>query len=428
MKKALKIAIILGVLLPAIASAQTLLDTYKSGKVQLVPDPTFGQHVDWDTVFESYNDTLYGRWRGNDKSLTVLPDGSVVVSHTYRDFYTRFDANGRFVEEFGVKRPDGGHYRSLRHVQGVLKNNVLYSGLDNMGNMLCFDLRGNLIKTLQMDYMARQIIALPDNNLALVGWVLWSDRVREFVAFIDYETNEEKIIWDHFDPRRFGAGTHRFNYMYNFKDGGSISFTTMPFTKALGLSQPPQIASVGNMLVVTIPSTGEIRKYDLDGNFVSTQKISWSKGYISVEEQREIQEKAIARYHAMSNPVFASFASEEENIAARDYFISEMEKDLQRIKDPIPMPYFANLIKDSDDNLLFFEFPKEEGANAFNVWIYKNGGEFVARSSFTTEGYKLEIKPSKMVFHNGYLYALVTKENARGIPLRLVRFKLEPQG
>ncbi|MDR4988938.1 MAG: hypothetical protein RG741_08905 [Bacteroidales bacterium] len=423
--KTLKIAIILSLLFPAIASAQTLLDIYKSGKVHLVPDPSYGQHVDWDTVFESYNDTLYGRWRGNDKSLTVLPDGSVVVSHTYRDFYTRFDANGSYVEEFGVKKPDGGHYRSLRHVQGVLKNNVLFSGLDNMGTMLCFDLSGNLVKTLHMDYMARQIIALPNNKLALVGWVLWSDRVREFVAIIDYETNEEKIIWDHFEPRRFGAGTHRFNYTYSFKEGGMISFTTMPFSKALGLTQPPQIASVGNKLVVTIPSTGEIRMYDLDGSFVSSLEIGWSKGYISVEEQREIQEKAISRYRSMSNPVFASFASEAENIAARDYFIREMEKDLRSIKDPIPMPYFANLIRDYDGNLLFFEFPKEEGANAFNVWVYKNGGEFVARSSFTTEGYNLEIKPSKMVFHNGYLYALVTKENASGIPLRLVRFKME---
>lgn len=425
--KSLKIAILMALLFPVIAPAQSLLETYQSGKVQLVPDPTFGRQVDWDTVFESYNDTLYGRWRGNDKSLTVLPDGSVVVSHTYRDFYTRFDAQGRFVEEFGVQRPGGGSYRSLRHVQGVLKDQVLFSGLDTRGNMLCFDLGGTLVKTLHMDYMARQIIALPNNNLALVGWVLWSDRVREFVAIIDYETNEEMIIWDHFDPRRFRPGTHRFSYMYDFKDGGNIGFTTMPFTKAMGLSQPPQIASVGNYLIIAIPTSGEIRKYDLKGRFISSQNIDWSKGYISVEEQREIQGKAIARYRAMKNPVFASFASEEENMAAREYFIREMEKDLQRINDPIPMPYFANLIKDSEENLLFFEFPKEEGANAFNVWVYRNGGEFIARSSFTTEGYDLEIKPSKMVFHNGYLYALVTKQNAPGIPLRLVRFKMESE-
>jgi hypothetical protein len=266
---------------------------------------------------------------------------------------------------------------------------------------------------------------LPNNNLALVGWVLWSDRVREFVAIVNYETNEEKIIWDHFDPRTFGSGTHRFHYTYEFNEGGIISCSTMPFTKALGLSHPPQIASVGNHLIVTIPTTGEIRTYDLNGRFISTQKIDWSNGNISVHEQREIQQKAIAQYRSIQNPAFASWASEQENIAARDYFIREMERDLNNIKDPIPMPYFANMIKDSDGNLLFFEFPKEEGANVFNVWVYRNKGEFIAKSSFFTEGYDLEIKPSKMVFHNGYLYALVTKKDAQGIPLRLVRFKIE---
>ncbi len=424
--KTLKITLFLCFLFPAFIYAQGLTETYKSGKVQLVPDPTFGQNVDWDKVFESYNDTLYGRWRGNDKSLIVTPDGSVVVSHTYRDFYSLFDPSGNFVKEFGVKRPQGGQFRSLRHIQGVLQNNVLFSGLDNMGNMLCFDLQGNLVKTLKMDYMARQIIALPNNNLALVGWVLWSNKVREFVAIIDYETNEEKIIWDHFDPRRFSSGTRRFNYEYKFKEGGMISFSTMPFTSAIGLVHPPQIATVGDHLIIAIPTTGEIRKYDLQGNFISSQHITWSKGYVSVEEQREIQQNAIARQHAFTNPVYAQWASEADNIAAREHFIREMERDLRAIREPIPMPYFANMIKDSDNNLLFFEFPREEGANAFNVWIYQNGGEFIARSSFITDNYTLEIKPSKIIFHNGYLYALATKHDAQGIPLRLVRFKLTP--
>jgi hypothetical protein len=423
--KTLKIAILLGFIIPVTASGQTLPETYKTGNVKLVPDPSFAQNVNWDRVFQSYNDTLYGKWRGNDKSLTVLPDGSVIVSHTYRDFYTRFDANGRFVEEFGVRTTGGSQQRSLRHIQGVLKNNILFSGLDNMGNMLCFTPSGNVVKTLRMNYMAKQIIALPNNNLALVGWVLWKDRIREFVAIIDYETNEEKIIWDHFENRSLRSGTNLFNYSYNFKEGGMIICNTMPFSKSLGMSHPPQIASVGNHLIVSIPPTGEIRKYDLNGKFISSQKINWANGFISVEEQRQIQKKAIEQYRNLKNPVFMTSISEQENRAARDHLISEMEKDLRNIKDPIPMPFFTHMIKDSDDNLLFFEFPKEVGNNVFNIWVFRNQGEFIGKSSFSSEEFDLEIKPSKMVFHKGYIYALVTSRNAPGIPLRLVRFRLE---
>jgi len=52
-------------------------------------------------------------------------------------------------------------------------------------------------------------------------------------------------------------------------------------------------------------------------------------------------------------------------------------------------------------------------------------GEFVAQSSFIVEGYDLEIKPSKMVFHDGHIYALIVKNAAQGVPLRVVRFHLE---
>ena len=425
--KTFKIALLLSFLFPAIVSGQTLLETYKTGKVKLVPDPTYAQNINWDKVFESYFDTLYGRWKGDDKVLTILPDGSAIVSHAYKDFYTRFDANGRFVEEFGVKSQGGGNYRSLKHVQGVLNNNILFSGTDNMGSMLCFDFKGNLAKTLKLEYKARQLIALPNNKLALVGWVLWSSKIREFVAIIDYETNEENIIWDHFSDRNFGQGTHRYNYMYSFEGGGIISISTIPFLKVLGMIHPPMITSVGNHIIIAIPETGEIRKYDLNGKFISSQKIDWAKGFISVEEQKEIQTKAIAKYRNMKSPQFATWVSKQENCDARDYFIQEMEKDLKQISEPIAMPYFSNLIKDSDDNLLFFEFPKEEGGNVFNVWVYENNGKFVAKSSFVAEDYKLEIKPSKMVFHNGYVYALQEMKDADGVPLRLVRFRIESE-
>jgi hypothetical protein len=422
--KTLKIAIFLSCLFPLIASAQSLLDIYKNGTVKLVPEPAYAQNVNWDKVFESYYDTLYGRWKGDDKSLIVLPDGSVIVSHAYKNFYTRFDTNGRLVEEVGVRRQDGGNYRSLKHVHGVLDNKIIFSGLDNMGNMLCFDFKGNLVKTLKMDYMAKQIIALPNNKIALAGWVLWSNKIREFVAIIDYETNEENIIWDHFSDRSFGQGTHRFNYLYTFKNGSMASISPMPFVRALGMSFPPMIANVGNHIIIAIPETGEIRKYDLSGKFISSKLINWAKGNVSVDEQKEILNKSIARYRNLHGQQIAPWASKQENQAARDYFINEMEKDLRGINEPIPMPYFANMLKDSDDNLLFFEFPEEEGANVFNVWVYCNSGEFVARSSFVLEGYKLEIKSTKMVFHNGYIYALQEKKAAKGVPLRLVKLKV----
>jgi hypothetical protein len=198
----------------------------------------------------------------------------------------------------------------------------------------------------------------------------------------------------------------------------------MPFSRMTGMSSPPQIACLEDRLVIAIPATGEILIYDLDGNLKSTEKIEWGRNYISVEEQREIQQNAIKRYKSIKEPRFASWVSPEENKIALESIIMQMEADLNRISEPLPVPVFSTIIKDSDNNLLFFEYPEEENANKFNVWIYGKTGKFVGQSSFVCDDYSLEINPSKMVFHNGNIYSLQLLKEAKGVPLRLVKFKI----
>jgi len=406
--------------------AQSLLDVYKKGPVKLTPDMEYAQGNQWDKVFETYYDAIYG----NRKSIILMPNGSVVVNHPNRNYYSLFDANGKFVKEFGITGSSGNRFQKTNAIQGVISNNF-FTGLDNMGKMLCFDFNGNYVKTLTLDYMIRDMIPLNNNKIAVVGWVIWSDRFREFVAIVDYQTNEQKIIWEHF-TKRDDTGNNRqlFNYSYRFEKGGMMSFTTMPYSKRTGVSSPPQIAFVNDRLIVALPHNGEILTYDVNGKLTSKEKIEWGKNYISVEEQKEIQKKAIERYSNRKDDVmywdtrFSQEELREENKKMLETLIKEMEADLNRISTPIPIPVFSNIIKDSDGNLLFFEMPESEGANKFNVWIYRNGGKFECQSSFVCDDYDLSITPSKMVFHNGYIYSLQTLKNAVGNPLRLVRFRI----
>lgn len=405
-------------------SAQKLIDVYKKGTVKLVPDAAYAQGNNWDKVFQTYSDTLYGKPMGNRKSLLLMPDGSVVVNHAYRNYYTKFSPNGKFEKEFGVKSASGQQFKKINHIAGIINNNTFYSGLDNMGKMVCFDFNGNYIKSLKLDYMTRQMIALPNNKIAVAGWVIWKTKFRDFVAIVDYETNNQKVIWENYTDRCQTIGECKlFNYGYTFKERGAIGINTMPYTNETGLSSPPQLSSVGNNLVVAIPTTGEILTYDLNGNLKTKDKIGWATNYLSVNEQKEIHQKAIDKFKKR-NSFLASWVSAEEMNKAYDYILQKMEADLTKISDPIPIPVFSTIIKDSDGNLLFFEFPKEENANKFNVWIYENNGKFVCQSSFACDDYNLEINPSKMVFHNGYIYSLQIAKNSTGVPLRLVRFKV----
>ncbi len=410
-------------------NGQKLLDIYKKGTVELIPDKTYAQDNDWNTVFETYYDTLYSKPMGNRKSLVLTPDGGAVVNHAYRNYYSKFTSDGTFIKEFHVRNSQGKAFKKTNHISGVINNTTFYTGLDNMGNMLCFDFDGNYKKTLKLNYMARQEIALPNGKLAVVGWVIWKTKFRDFVALVDYETNEQKIIWEHYTERdNFGKHSKLFNYSYKFEKQGAISCTTMPFSRSTGIKAQPQLACVDNQLFVANPTSGEIMIYTLDGKLVSKKQMDLSGGQISVEEQKEIQKKAIKVYKSL-NPLrfkgFAGSVSAEESEKVHNYLISEMEADLTKIKDPIFKPFFSTLLKDSDGNLLFFDFADEQNTNKFNVWVYRNGGEMVCQSSFVCNDYELQINPGKMVFRDGYIYGLQILKNASGVPLRLVRFKLQ---
>ncbi|MGD0756320.1 MAG: hypothetical protein ABR927_14805 [Bacteroidales bacterium] len=404
-------------------SAQKLIDVYKKGTVKLIPDTEYGQGNNWDNVFKTYYDTLYNSPMGNRKSLILMPDGSVIVNHRYRNYYSKFSSTGKFEKEFGITNSKGLKYKEINAIEGIINDRTFFTVLDNMGNMVCFDFNGNYEKSLKLNYMTRQMIPLPNNKIAVVGWVLWSNKIREFVSIVDYETNAEKVIWEYFTDRPEITNERKlFNYTYKFKNGGMVACTTMPFSTSLGMSSSPMVESVGNKLIVAIPSSGEILTYDLEGKLISKDKIGWTRNYISVEEQKEMQQKAIEKYKNSKSEKLGGPSEEQE--AALEYMIKEMEIDMNKISEPIPMPTFSTIIKDSDGNLLFFEYPKEEGANKFNVWVFENGGKFICQSSFVCDEYNLEINPLKMVFSNGYIYGLQIIRNANGVPLRLARFKV----
>lgn len=405
-----------------ISFSQDLISKYKSGTVRLVPDKEYARGNDWNTIFKSYYDTLYNKPMGMRKSLVMLPDGSVIVNHAYRDYRSKFSPSGKFEKEFVVEK--AGH----KHIMGVINGNTLFTGLDNMGKMTCSDLNGKFRKTLTLNYMTKDVIALNNGKIAVVGWVIWSEKFRTFVSIVDYETNKEKVIWEQFADRTISDNGKKisdrqpFNYSIKLKEGGMISCTTMPYSKMTGKGIPPQITTANNELIVAIPNTGDILVYDLDGNLKSKSKINWPNSTISVEEQKEIQQKAIDHYKE-----YIEFGNEvvQKNLDAYKEMISEMEEDLKNIISPLAKPSFSNIIKDSDGNVLFFEIPEEKNANIFHVWVYNKGGQFVTKCTFVSDEYELDISTSKMIFRDGYIYALQVLKEAQGNPLRLVRFKLE---
>jgi len=310
---------------------------------------------------------------------------------------------------------------------GVVNENTLFTGLDNMGKMTCSDFDGNFKKTLVLDYMAKDIIAIDNEKFAIVGWVLWSKKIRSLISIVDYSTNDEKVIWEDFTDRLISSSgrvikeREPFNYTAELDKGSRISCTTMPFSQSTGKGMSPKITSLNNELIVAVPNTGEILVFDFDGNLKSRDEIGWPITNISVEEQKLIQQKAIDRFEGY---IESGDSEVQANVEAYKKIVSEMEKDLDNISQPLEKPSFSTIMKDSDGNILFFEIPEEKDANRFHVWVFNKGGKFEAECTFICDEYELNISPSKMVFKDGYIYGIQKLKETDGNPLRLVRFKL----
>jgi len=428
MKKYLIVLLCLALTVALPVSAQKLVELYKKGTIRLVADKTFAQGNDWNIAFRAYHDSIRGRNVGARKSLVLLPDGSVIVNNTYRNFYTKFNPQGKFVGEFNLKSTSGKVFKNTEPVLGVLNGNTLYYGIDNPGNMYLTDFKGKWLKTLKLNFSADQIIGLPNNKLVVTGNSSNQDAIRNFVEIVNPVTNAETIIWEHKGPGTKAmfesSSTSKrpiFQYNYHFKTGGFISYI-LDFGGSSNIYMNPIIANSGNKILLAFPDNGELLEYDLNGTLLAKKRLTWTREAVSIEEQKKSLREDIEKVKTMKMVIPGTTTEELEE--TRQKHLKEMEEDLGRITKTLPRACLSTVIKDSDGNLLYFEYPEKKDANLFHVWVYNNGGGFVCESKFVCEDYDLIINPSRMVFRNGYLYSLQNAKGVKGIPMRLVRFKL----
>lgn len=416
--------------------SQTLLDTYKNGAVKLIPETNYAQDNDWNQVFRSYYDKLYDTYVGKRKYVTVLSDGSVVVSHSYTDYYTLFDKDGNFVREFSINT--GKNKKLQKPIAGALNDKVLYTKADNLGKIHFIDLQGNIKKIVTVKYSVYDILPLPGDRLLVTGFVV-GKKCRDIVSIVDYNTGDQKVIYSYwFQDGRYSASSAGedvpFFYRKKLENGSEFMIGYHPVDAVMPIwlrqgSIRVRVAIVKQKIVVAAPSVNQVITYDLNGVELNRMNIPFGKNELSAEEQKEILRKQIEDLKKTTDPtilphVSTNVESEEYNKVILPELVKKMEKDMALITEPVTMPVFTTIIKDSEDNLLFFEIPETKGGNKFNVWVYQDGGNFVCQSSFVCDDYDLVINAERMAFHNGFLYSVQEKKGAKGIPMRLVKFRL----
>ena len=179
-------------------NAQSLLDVYKKGQINLIPDYEYAKNTDWNKLFNDKNETKYGNPIGKMKSLAVSNSGELFISNYSKYNIYKFDANGNYIKEFGKEGGKQGEFAYRPTLNGILDNKYVFAS-DHQGRIQFFDLDGNFVKMVKIDYMPLQIIPLKDNKIAIWGHIPYDGDVRYIVSIKDINTNKEIIVDSYFN-------------------------------------------------------------------------------------------------------------------------------------------------------------------------------------------------------------------------------------
>lgn len=352
--------------------------------INLVKDESYAVGGDWAKICD------------NAKKLTVFDDGTAMISHTNENRYSLFDKNGKLLKDIKIYFEDGKKKPfNLQPVLGKI-NNLYFTGTNSQGIIYFFNDNGLIVNEITVDCSVYNMIPLDDNHIAFYGGTSWRTKWRDFVAILDINTGKYKIIFDYYE------------------DTPSKNDDYYIYAKA-HVNKRPEIFKVNDNLIIAIPQEGVLNIYNLAGNKVSEHKLDWKPKTLSVEEQKKIQAKAIAKYKQEA-------ADAEHNIYFND-FILRLENGMDHITQPLSLSKFTLAIKGNGDNIIFFEYAEESGQNSFHTYSVGQH-KTISQNTFQCADFDLSITKNRFVIHNGYVYGI---QNVKGSEdkLRLVRFEMK---
>lgn len=399
---------------------QNLTQMYKNGVVNLQEDAGFGVKIKPEELFYDIDARREDGKDGKNKAIVLAPDGSIFMSHRSRHSITKFDRNGNLVKHFGKKGGNEADFVYMPYVVGILSGKYLATSAVD-GRMLFFDLNGEWVKTIALDYAPLDNAMLANDKFAILGHTSWKTKIRRFVAIKDFNTGAEKVIWEHFE------GMEIKNSIQTRTPSGGITTWSLPFSHP-SFTLPKLLATPDGNLALVFPASGEIKIYSPEGKLLKSFTVSTGERLTITQEEREAYyNKALEYVKSMEKELLTAKGQQKENL---ELTISQFKQQIDKYLDPAyypeELPEISQAMFDSDGNLLVFAFTKESTENKFVFYSYDDLGNKIGQSSFESDTYNLNFSKSKFVFFEGDVIAVQTlAADSSKIPIRLVRFKLK---
>ncbi|HPT11103.1 MAG TPA: hypothetical protein PLP69_00640 [Bacteroidales bacterium] len=416
--------------------AQKMIDIYKKGPVKLVADKSYGAGNNWEALFNHYYDTLTSmdKVQNRNKKIIVAPDGSVFMSHKNRHEIWKFGPDGNLIKKFGAKGGKQDQFPMIPNIQTIVDGKYILT-CDANSRLRLFDFEGKHYKSQTLDYMTRGFQSLGNGELLAIGMVMWKEtepgtnitsyRWRNIVVRLNIFSGEEKILYSMFGPvdmqLKNAESKDKVEMLSVSSPDGKIHLPS-----GLAFDRPCFSLLSDGRFLVSNAGTGEVKVFSKEGREVSSFKLDIKP--LAITEEDVLQNYKMVERNSLKliDDANKSERSEEQKQKIIEQARNEL-KNKDRYKDISNyyphLPYFSNILLDDEGNLLVFEYTKNE-SNLFNVIAYDNAGTKLATTSFQCDDYDIYFSGNTFVISKGYVYAVAKLKNAKGMPLRLVKFKM----
>jgi hypothetical protein len=356
---------------------------YNASALKLVPETSFLHNADWKTLFQDETKTNAAEKAGLMKQIIVGPDEQIFISDRSAFTITILDKTGHAVKTIGKKGSKPGEFVNNQSLDGILNDKLLVVS-DNQGRINFFDLQGNFVKMITIDFMPLGVYPLKSGNLIVWGHVpVAGNQAKSVLAEVEYSTGTYKvfdeIIKSNDEPTRISIPSEK----------SIISFGA-PYSAG---RQILRITS-DDKLIVADNSTDKIVVFaKVNGKFQKSEfNINTELIKIGEKEKEEYYQNFKARLQ--KDGLDVAYA---EKVKADGFF-------------PDHLPFYYNLILDEKNNCLFFVYTNEQNQD-YAFQAYSMDGKFLGKSEFKIDGYDLLSKMSHFKFRNGFVYALALKQN-----------------
>jgi len=369
---------------------------YNAKAVKLIPEKSFLPHADWEALFyDDTKSTLAGKV-GLNKQLMVGPDERVYISDRSNFTISILDETGRLIKTFGKKGYKPGEFVNNQDFNGMLKGKLLVIS-DNQGRINFFDLDGNFVNMITIDFMPLRIFPLNSGNLIVWGHVPVSgDQSKNVLAEVEYPSGKYTVFYE-----KTTSNKQPDRLKIPMDDNTVISIGA-PYSAGSQI-----IRITADDKVVWADNSSDIVKLFTRGN-----------GKFKASEFR-IKTEPIAIGAEEKEEYYQNFKEKLKKKGIDTTYAEQVKVDGFY---PDYLPYFYNMILDEQSHAMFFIYTNNENEDyAFEA--YSTDGEFLGKSEFKIEGYDLLSKLSSFKFRDGYVYTKALKHD-EDYPLRLLKCKI----